>query len=414
MFKFLIQKRFIIFFIVVSIFNVDFISGKGVVSSETLLPPISQPKKHKRVHAATIAEVSKDHLIVAYFGGTCEGEPDVKIWLSHGKAIDGEWFWKEPYIVADSNEILGEENKPCYNPVLFKFNKDTILLFYKIGNSPREWKGYLKRSDDGGKTWTEAEDLFKYNGAVGPTRCKPIRLNENSILCGSSVEGNPFSWLPINWVVKMEIFNFFPGTSKISSVKRSKDIATPYFNRVRRDPNYKYFRSRYPYINITGIIQPASFFADGSNEEIKIVCRGKGTKYLISSISNDGGKSWGSVKEEIDLVNGGGLHGSGIDSVKLKDGNILIVRNELPDGIKNGQCGDRSKLVLDVSRDNGKNWKTIFVLEDTLPIEGKENCYPSIIQSSDGLVHIVYTFDKNGDKSSIKHVVLDPELLIYK
>jgi len=385
--------------------NIDF--NRNVILSEQLLPVISTPETNKSVHAATIAEVSKDHLITAYFGGTGEGQPDVKIWLSHGyRNGDDTWIWEDPFIVADSNEIPGQENRACYNPVLFKFDEKTTLLFFKIGKSPVLWKGYLKRSFDGGMTWSEAEDLSRYGGAVGPTRCKPLRLNGNTILCGSSVEGL------INWEVSIERFNFYPNSSKISSVE-SKRISTPHNiignERIEKDKSLKY-----PLLNRTGIIQPTIFF-NGKNKRdkkyIKIICRGKATKYLISSVSQNFGRTWLPVESELSLMNAGGDCGSGLDSVRLNNGDILVVRNELPDGVINTQIGDRSKLVLDISKDRGSSWRTVLALEDSPPQDGIQNCYPSIIQTGDGLVHVVYTFDKVGNGNRIKHVVLGPKSL---
>ncbi|MFH1644055.1 MAG: sialidase family protein [bacterium] len=382
-------------------------NNNDVILSTQLLPVISHPKTHKRVHAATIAEVSNDHLIIAYFGGTDEGKPDVNIWLSHGYKNDEEqWIWNEPFVIAYSEEVIDEGNKPCYNPVLFKFDEKTIFLFYKIGNSPMKWKGYLKRSFDRGQSWSGPESLSKHSGAVGPTRCKPIRLDDNTILCGSSVEGL------VDWYVCMEKFIFYPNSSKICFVQKSKPINTPhsFFGRKRITKDVS---AKFPSITRTGIIQPTTFVVDDSlNKNIKIICRGRGTKYLISSVSNDFGKTWSPVEQESTLINGGGICGSGIDSVRLKNGNILIVRNDLAAGIKNGQSGDRSKLVIDLSNNNGTTWKTVLVLENTPTKENKQNCYPSIIQADDDLVHIVYTFDKCGEENRIKHVVLDPEKLI--
>ena len=53
--------------------------------------------------------------------------------------------------------------------------------------------------------------------------------------------------------------------------------------------------------------------------------------------------------------------------------------------------------------DDGKMWKAALVLED----QSGEYSYPAVIQTSDGLVHVTYTWRRD----RIKHVVLDPSKL---
>ena len=59
-----------------------------------------------------------------------------------------------------------------------------------------------------------------------------------------------------------------------------------------------------------------------------------------------------------------------------------------------------------ISKD-GKNWYAALVLEDS---EISQYSYPSVIQSSDGMVHIVYTWRRE----RIKHVRIDPHKLKLK
>ena len=63
--------------------------------------------------------------------------------------------------------------------------------------------------------------------------------------------------------------------------------------------------------------------------------------------------------------------------------------------------------ILNVAlSNNGKDWSASAILE-YLNEPGKQFSYPSVIQTEDGLVHIVYTWHRD----RIKHVVLDPSKL---
>jgi len=96
---------------------------------------------------------------------------------------------------------------------------------------------------------------------------------------------------------------------------------------------------------------------------------------------------------------------SGIDGVTLQDGRLLLVYNHvLPPG--NLVKGARTPLNVALSND-GKTWYAALILADS-PIS--QYSYPSVIQTKDGLVHIVYTWRRQ----RIKHVVIDPNRLLLK
>jgi alpha-L-rhamnosidase len=96
---------------------------------------------------------------------------------------------------------------------------------------------------------------------------------------------------------------------------------------------------------------------------------------------------------------------SGTDAVTLKDGRQLLVYNHvLPPG--NLAKGARTPLNVAVSKD-GVTWYAALILEDS-PIS--QYSYPSVIQTSDGMVHVVYTWRRQ----KIKHVVIDPSKLEMK
>ncbi|KAA3657924.1 MAG: sialidase, partial [Calditrichaeota bacterium] len=131
-------------------------------------------------HASTVAE-SKDGLVAAWFAGTKEKNKDVGIWVSRLVGTN----WTAPVEIVNGVQDDGTRY-PCWNPVLFQPEDQPLMLFYKVGPSPREWWGMLVISDDGGNTWSEPQKLP--GGILGPIKNKPVQLANDDFLCPTSTE----------------------------------------------------------------------------------------------------------------------------------------------------------------------------------------------------------------------------------
>lgn len=293
-------------------------------------------------HASTIVE-TKNGLVAAWFGGTAEKNPDVGIWLSHLK--DGKWT--VPIEVAHGIES-DAKRYPCWNPVLFQPKTGPLLLFYKVGPSPDTWWGMLMTSDDGGITWAKPRRLPE--GILGPIKNKPIQLSNGEILCGTSSEHD-------GWRVHFE---------------RTADLGQTW--------------ERTPPINDgkkIGAIQPS--FLRHQDGRLQAVGRTE-QDFVFEASSVDQGKTWGPMTLT-SLPN----PNAGTDAVTLADGRHLIVYNHTAKG--------RSPLNVAVSN-NGSDWQAAAVLER----QPGEYSYPAVIQTSDGLVHVTYTWKRQ----RIRHVVINP------
>lgn len=307
-------------------------------------PPFAQ------CHASTIVETKKGDLLIACFGGSAESRPDVSIWL---KKVGDTTDKAQPIMIADG-VIDSATRYPTWNPVLFKLKTGKLFLFYKVGPNPREWWGMVKTSDDNGLTWSAAKTLPK--GILGPIKNKPIQLPDGSILSPSSTEGNNGRWE--------------------AHIERSVDMGASWTN-IPVDTTKGF-----------DVIQPS--ILTYKNGSLQILCRSKqGT--VVQAWSYDKGKSWGALSAT-SLLN----PNSGTDAATLKSGKQLIVYN--PDVPGKEWYNGRSKLRVACSTD-GKTWRDVAVLEDGAT---EEYSYPAIIQTSDGLIHITYTFNRK----NIKHVVL--------
>jgi predicted neuraminidase len=315
-------------------------------------------------HAATIVETPGNNLLAAWFGGTYEGHPDTSIWMvrqEHGR-------WGDAYQIADVPGVA------MFNPVLFRDRQDTLWLFYKVGPSVPTWSGFYMTSRDDGRSWSEPAMLPA--GLIGPAKNKPITLSNGDIICGSSRETwqNWSCWVEassdggVTWALR--------GPLAIANARLSTDTAISATWDVKRGalvlPE-----------SFEGVIQPTIWeYAPG---QLKMLMRStRAVGVLCTSTSTNFGRTWSAVtRTTVPNPN------SSVDAIRV-GGRVIIACNPTREG--------RSPLSLLMSDDNGVSWPYRCDLET----EPGEYSYPALIQTNDGLLHIVYTYRR----ICIRHVTI--------
>ena len=379
-------------------------------------------------HAATIVETKKGDLVATYFGGKHERNPDVCIWVSIKEKGTNEW--SNPILAADGVFTLGTKNaeiagitdestpasegpvhkgtasispkrtqrhtstmdrrKACWNPVITEMPNGELWLFFKVGLKVSDWTGWLCKSKDGGKTWSDKEPLPK--GFLGPIKNKP-EIIDGRLLCPSSTEDN-------GWKFHMEIYDIakkewkYVGPVKAELAMRTEDMnATPHSNKRSEKAADGSVVSRKEDVEAPdagGVatkdgrhpidcIQPSILkLKDG---RLQVLMRTRNGK-IGTSFSSDNGDTWTNVTL-LDVPN----NQSGTDAVTMKDGRHVLIYNNFA-SLPGTKKGVRTPLSIAIS-DDGTHWHHALTLEDS-PIS--QYSYPSIIQGKDGKLHAVYTW----------------------
>ena len=306
---------------------------------------ISGGQQLPMVHVASLAELPSGMLAAVWYGGAAECSSDVKIFYSEREPYSS---WSAPHAImtrAQAEKDLGRPVKSLGNAVLLA-NPDGSLRLIFVTIAMGKWSGSQLNtcaSKDGGLTWSKAERL-----TLSPF------FNFSEL-----VRNRPIPMVGGGWCVPVyqEFLGKFPELLWLKEVD-GKLTAT----KTRIAGGCSSF-------------QP-SLVPLAARRAVVMLRDYTSARKISLSRSEDGGVNW-SKPVPTNLPN----PDAGISSLRLSDGKLLMAYND--------STTDRSNLSLALSGDEGLSWKKIAVLENE---SGKSFSYPYLLHSSDGLIHMAYTW----------------------
>ena len=302
-------------------------------------------------HAATVA-ICNGTPTAAWFGGTKEKNPNVRIWFASRDG--GEWSIPAP--------ITPDDGEADWNPTLFA--EDGVLtLIYKSGIDEGHWYSMKSVSTDGGKTWSAPVELVPGDiGGRGPVKNQMIRLSNGALLAPGSTED-----LCDRWESWTDYSADNGETWKLSAPVAFELPDGTICNRKEELPKEG-----------EGLIQPAIWEDQAHDGRVYMLAR-TNLNWVYRSESTDFGRTW-SVARPTDMPN----NNSGIGAAMTDCGVLGLICNPVSEN-----WGDRYPLTLQRSTDNGETWETVLTLES----EEGEFSYPAIVYSN-GKLHITYTYNR--------------------
>ena len=310
---------------------------------------------HPSAHVSSICELPDGRIVAVWYAGSREGARDVGIYIATRNAGVTN-AWSTP-VSAGTHEAAGEETfryvKKVGNAIVFSGTNNQLHLLYVTtgfgGWSCRQIN--LKTSTNGGAKWSRSHRL-----GLSPF------LNISEL-----VKNAPVPTADGGFVVPIyhELLGKF---SELLWLRPSVDGFEAI--KTRAFGGYAAF-------------QPALVALNETNALMLNRAAGSVAK-IHATRTSDGGKSW-SALETIDLPNSN----SGLDAIRLSDGRLLLAFNDTDSG--------RDNLRLAISADDGMTWKRAATL---VTEAGEEFSYPTVFQTSDGLIHVTYTWKRKGIKEA--------------
>jgi predicted neuraminidase len=363
-------------------------------------PPIFKsraifPREAKHNHASCVVERPDGSLLVAWYRGTGERTAD-DVQIMGARLKKGNDTWGERFVMADT------PGYPDMNPALFSGPDNSLWLAWPTVLDHR-WEGallkYARATNDtwkpGPPEWTR-EGVFHITPLPGfdqelarvfeQIRGEKLKIDEAEVKA-LATRSRDLLYQRLGWMPRVHptvlpsgrwLWPLYCDTFSVSIVAYSDD----------RGATWKTSR---PIVGF-GNIQPSLVRKEDGTIVAFMRDNGSHRKIRLSS-SKDEGVSWSDV-EDSTLPN----PGAGIEAIRLANGHWALVYNNLARG--------RHMLAVSISIDEGKTWRSTRHVERNPEGKGSYH-YPSILQTSDGLIHLTYTSGAQPGGSTIMHAAFN-------
>jgi predicted neuraminidase len=352
------------------------------------------PANSKHNHASCVVELKDGSLLAAWYAGSGERTADDVV-IEGSRLGKGKTAWGPKFLLADT------PGYPDCNPALFAAPDGSLWLFWPTILDHR-WEGALLKYARSAQPTGEAAALNWSGGGVlhvTPKNFAPAV--EQAIAALSDDEKGKHRkgldearrlaadelYQRLGWMPRVHPLLLPSGRWLLPLYS---DTFNASIMAISDDRGATWTASR-PLIGF-GNIQPS--LVRKNDGVVVAFMRDNGPHHRIRlSQSADDGVSWSPVVDST-FPN----PGAGIEAIRLADGDWALIYNDLPRG--------RHSLAISLSDDEGASWKWTRHVERSEPGKGQFH-YPSILQASDGSIHVTYTESRPGLGSTIEHARLN-------
>lgn len=412
------SNRWVVLAIILAAFGAGFLKAFNFHAAANFQPPahdverngdaqfssrFASSKQHTQTHAASAIELADGRIRAFWFSGSREGASDVEIHSAVFDPARGLWGEEQSVVRREDTQLsLLRYVKKLGNPVAGRAADGTLWLYY-VTVSLGGWAGSsitAMTSADEGETWSPARRLIT----------SPF-LNISTLLKGAPI-------LYSDGSMGLPVYHEF--ISKFAEL-------------LHLDKNGAVLDKQRLTAGGNGALQPVMLVKNSTDAVVLMRYSGHDTpRRAITVATHDGGQHWTAPAKSA-LLN----PDAAVAALVLPDGRMLAVLNNLEQ--------QRDALSLMISADGGSSWRTVYPLEDQVAerkqpldearylkiVQGlasntdinaaiapgeyvesamRQVCveqvchfefsYPYMIQTRDGDIHLVYTWNR----SFIKHI----------
>jgi predicted neuraminidase len=371
--------------------------SKYVVSEEIIFP---YQKEH--VHGSSIVMLPDGDLLAAWFQGSGERTAD-DVRIMGARLKKGVKTWSTPFLMADTKGI------PDCNPVLFLNRKGKLFLFW-IAVVANKWENSILRyrtttnfTGNEAPVWEWQDDiLFKPDESFArEVEAKFKEMPENQAgwaayapLYDNMIKDASKDLLKrsIGWMTRIHPVTLASGRILLPLYSDGFNFSIVAIS----DDDGTTWRPSLPIVG-RGPIQPSLAVRKDGTIVAYMRDSGDAPARVHTSTSSDNGESW-TLSKKTDIPNE-----ASVETCVLKDGKWAFLGNDINDG--------RYRLSLYISDDEGQSWKWKELVEYDPEKKGSFS-YPCLIQTNDGLLNMSYSYSLGEGKKTIKHVVIDPKMVV--